>query len=45
MPIDKDAANIFTPLMNNFPTQQNGNFATPQQKRMMKSGGSTKRSV
>lgn len=45
MPIDKDAANLFTPLMNHFPTQQNGNIATPQQKRMMKSGGSTKRSV
>jgi hypothetical protein len=45
MPIDKDAANLFTPLMNHFPSQQHDNIATTQQKRMMKSGGSTKRSV
>ena len=45
MPIDKDAANLFAPLMSNFPTQQNNVMIPPQQRRMMKSGGSNKRSV
>ena len=48
MPIDKDAANLFTPILSGFPIQQGGNIQQAQQaqqRRMIKSGGSTKRSV
>jgi hypothetical protein len=45
MPIDKNATNIISPLLNQLPLQQQTVDINTQQKRMMKSGGSSKRSV
>ena len=45
MPMDKDTSGLLNPLLSHFPGQQQMGGANPQQKRMMRSGTSSKRSV